>query len=104
MDYNLCPEKARKCEHQSSILMHKKPSVTLFHFHMSEVSIEKFNNEFPVLIRDHALIAQRLTNDQNGIKLCGLLQFQDLSMVLEVQPQPIVGMFSQEKIEIPPFT
>ena len=104
MDYNLCSEKAKKCEHCSSILMHKKPSVTLLHFHMSEVMINKFTNEFPVLIRDHTLIAQRLANDQNGIKLCGLLQFQDLSMALEVQPQQLVGMFPQEKIEIPPFT
>lgn len=63
INYNICPEKAVKCEHCSSILMHKKPSVTLFHFHMSEVSINKFTDEFPILIRDHALIARQLPND-----------------------------------------
>ena len=33
-----------------------------------------------------------------------MLQLQDLSIALEVQPQPIVTMLSQEKIEVPPFT
>ena len=95
------PEDVSDCQ---TLMMFRKMSFPCQHINMSEVLISEFDDAFPVLMRDHAIMSVNTFNKQTCAKCFGLMQLQDTSFIFEMQTQQLVQFLAVLKVEIPPFT
>ncbi|KAH0571411.1 hypothetical protein SS50377_27712 [Spironucleus salmonicida] len=86
------------------ILKFKQLSYPSFHINMSEALVTGFDQSFPLLLRDHSFDSSSYQQIMgSNFAYNGLLQFQDMSLIVEVKDQPFLYDTPLVKISMPPF-